>query len=171
MRKGNDMKAMGFLLTIALVSALSIAGSPRPAMADLLFCNQTSSDSYVQEGHRTPHDGLTVRGTMTVKKGTCGVIVPGRLAPHSYYLRIINNHHNYGSDTRLCVVDMADFTITAEDRPGFTCRGNIMGTGFHIAGFKNEPMYLASFVSIASYGSPTMIVTQRKDTSIHFLLK
>jgi len=165
------MKALGLLLTIALVSALTIAGSPRPAEADLQFCNQTSNDSYVQEGHRTLHDGLTVHGTTIVKKGTCGVIVPGRLTPHSYYLRIVNNHQSYGSDTRLCVVDMADFTIAAEDRPGFKCRGNIMGTGFHIAGFKNEPMYLASFVSIASYGSATMIVTQRKDTSIHFLLK
>jgi hypothetical protein len=66
---------------------------------------------------------------------------------------------------------MADFTITAEDRPGFKCRGNIVGNGFHSAGFKNEPMYLATFVSIASYGNDTMIVTQRKDTSIHFLLK
>jgi uncharacterized membrane protein len=95
-----------------------------------------------------------VPGTITVKKGTCGVVVPGRLTPHSYYLRVLNNHESYGGDNRLCVVDMADFTIAAEDKPGFKCRDSI-----------------ATFMSIPSYGHSTMIVTQRKDASIHFVLK
>ena len=165
------MKAFGFLLAVALVSTLSIAGSLRPASADLQFCNQTTSDSYIQEGHHTAHTGLTVHGTITVKKGTCGVVVPGRLTPHSYYLRVVNNHESYGSDSRLCVLNMADFTIAAEDKPGFKCRGNVIPTYYHMAGFKNEPYYLAKFMSIASYGHSTMIVTQRKDLSIHYLLK
>jgi hypothetical protein len=66
---------------------------------------------------------------------------------------------------------MADFTIAAEDKPGFKCRGNVIPTYYHMAGFKNEPYYLATFMSIASYGHSTMIVTQRKDLSIHYLLK
>jgi uncharacterized membrane protein len=148
------MKAFGFLLAVALVSTLSIAGSLRPASADLQFCNQTTSDSYIQEGHHTAHTGLTVHGTITVKKGTCGVVVPGRLTPHSYYLRVLNNHESYGGDNRLCVLNMADFTIAAEDKPGFKCRDSI-----------------ATFMSIPSYGHSTMIVTQRKDASIHFVLK
>jgi hypothetical protein len=49
---------------------------------------------------------------------------------------------------------MADFTIAAEDKPGFKCRDSI-----------------ATFMSIPSYGHSTMIVTQRKDASIHFVLK
>jgi uncharacterized membrane protein len=120
----------------------------------LQFCNQTTSDSYIQEGHHTAHTGLTVHGTITVKKGTCGVVVPGRLTPHSYYLRVLNNHESYGGDNRLCVLNMADFTIAAEDKPGFKCRDSI-----------------ATFMSIPSYGHSTMIVTQRKDASIHFVLK
>lgn len=165
------LKALGLFLAIALVSALCVAGSLRPASADLQFCNQTSSDSYIQEGHHTAHTGLTVHGTITVRKGTCGVVVPGRLTPHSYYLRVVNNHESYGGVSRLCVLNMADFTIAAEDKPGFKCRGNIIPSYYHMTGFKNEAFYLATFMSIPSYGHATMIVTQRKDASIHYLLK
>jgi hypothetical protein len=113
---------------------------------------------------------------MTVKKGTCSVIVPGRLAPHSYYLRVIQDNGSYGGADRLCIADMADFTITGEDRPGFKCRGNIVAASTSqlahvLPGFKNKPLHLASFMTIPSYGHATMIVTQRNNGTVHYVLK
>jgi uncharacterized membrane protein len=165
------MRTLGLLVVVALVWGLSVVGSLRPASADLQFCNQTASDSAVIEGYRTPHDGLSVHGLIVVKKGTCGVIVPGRLTAPTYYLRIVKSGISYGGDSSLCVVDMSDFTIEAEDKAGFKCQGPMMGNEVHIPGFKDMPLHLASFMSIASSGKSTMIVTQRNDASVHLQLK
>jgi uncharacterized membrane protein len=169
------VKVSGFLLVLVLFSTLCVAGSIRPASADLRFCNQTSADSYIIEGYHTAHDGLTVHGSIHVKKGTCGVIIPGNLAPNSYYLRVVQADRFYGGSVKLCVLDLYDFTLKDEDRPGFKCSGMFLPAGFDmpavIKGYKNKPYYLAGFMSIASYGYPTMIVTQRKDASVHYELK
>jgi hypothetical protein len=147
----------------------------RPASADFRFCNQTSADSYVIEGYHTAHDGLTVHGSILVKKGTCGVIVAGNLAPHSYYFRVLQGNVSYGGSVELCVLDMYDFTLQAEDRPGYKCSGTFLPAGFRMPaamkGFKNNRYHLAGFMSVASYGHPTLIVTQRKGASFHYELK
>jgi uncharacterized membrane protein len=165
------MKTIGLVVLGALIAASSLAVTTRPASGDLRFCNNTSSDSGVIEGHRTAHDGLTVHGIMQVKKGTCGVIVSGRLTAPTYYVRIEKDDFSYGGDSKLCVIDGYEFTFRGEDEPNFKCQGKLMGDALHIPGFTNPPKHLVSFLSLATGGKATMILTQRLDRSIHVLVK
>jgi len=165
------MKTIGLLVLLIAASTFGVAGTARPASADLRYCNQTSSESGVIEGHRTARDGLTVHGTTLVKQGTCGVIVSGRLAAPTYYVRVVKSDFSYGGDSKLCVSDVYDFTYRGEDRPDFKCEGKLMGTALHIPGFTNPELYLATFLSLAPGGKATMIVTQRKYRTIHVLVK
>ena len=154
------------------VFAASLLFFASPARAELQFCNLTGTDSQVIEGHRTGgHDGLVVNGTFIVRKGKCGVIVPGRLSARRYYLHIQENHDSYGGASRLCVYNLYHFTITNEDAPDFRCSGSVTPSNVHMPGFTNVSMHLAGFMAVDSNGEATIVVTQRKDTTIHFVLK
>jgi uncharacterized membrane protein len=157
----------------AVLSVGSMIAAPEPAQADLRYCNSTVKDARVIEGHHTSKDGLTVQGTFNVRKGTCGVIVPGSLkAAKRYYLRVLINGESYGDPAnRLCIYDVMHFTIDGEDRPSFHCGGSILPNNVRMGGFTNSSMHLADFMSIDTNGEASMVVTQRANFSMHFQLK
>jgi uncharacterized membrane protein len=163
----------GALMFAAFAIAATVAvAAPREARADLRFCNQTSKDAQVIEGHQTPKNGLVVQGTFPVRAGTCGVIVPGTLQARRYYLRVISNGEGYGSTANhLCVYDLAHFTIDGEDAPSFRCSGSVMPSNIHIAGFTNESMHLAEFMEINTNGEANAVLTQLKTLGFRYQLK
>ncbi len=46
-----------------------------------------------------------------------------------------------------------------------------MPDSFHMAGFVNVSMHLSKFMALTTNGEATATITQRRDTSIHFVLK
>ena len=166
------MKAFAALCVVAIVCVLALIAVRDNARADFRFCNETTSDSHVMEGHDVANKGLTVTGTYTVRKGTCGVIVPGRLQSKRYFFRVIWNGEEYGDHrNQLCIYDMAHFTIEDEESPHFHCRGTAMPEDVHIPGFVNERMHLAPFMAVITNGEANLLVTQRKTGGFHFQLK
>jgi uncharacterized membrane protein len=157
----------------AILSVTSMVAAPEAARADLRYCNNTVKDAQVMEGHHTSKDGLTVQGTFHVRKGTCGVIVPGTLkGARRYYLRVLINGEAYGDPAnRLCIYDVMHFTIDGEDRPSFRCGGSVLPNNIHMGGFTNSSMHLAAFMSIDTNGEASTVVTQRPNFSMHFQLK
>jgi uncharacterized membrane protein len=157
----------------AILFVASLITAPEAAQADLRYCNQTAKDAQVMEGHHTVKDGLTVQGTFNVRKGTCGVIVPGSLkAAKRYYIRVLINGEAYGdSANHLCIYDLAHFTIDDEDSKSFRCGGSVLPSNIHVGGFTNSSMHLADFMSIDTNGEANMVVTQSANFSMHFQLK
>ena len=156
----------------ALLIVMSLATAPPPAQAALRFCNRTPNDAQVVEGHKNGSEGLTVKGTLNVRRGTCSVIVPGKLKMRRYYVHVVVNGDAYGShENRLCVYPILHFTITNEDKPGFACRGTIFPEGrIKIPGFVNAKMELADFVALDTNGGPDATLTQRRDYSFNYQL-
>jgi uncharacterized membrane protein len=91
------MKPLARLPSTATVLASALLVTTKEARADLRFRNMSATDSQVLEGHRTTGDALFGRGTFTMRKGTCGVIVSEVMQAKPYYLRVLSDGEAYGA--------------------------------------------------------------------------
>jgi uncharacterized membrane protein len=165
------MQTIVMVLAAGVLVAGAIAFTQAPARADLRFCNQSNSTSRVMEGHMTSKSGFTVTGTYTVRSGTCGVIIPGKLTAKRFYLRILAPRATYGGAYNLCVMDAMHFSITDELAASFRCKTDDIQKYVHIKGFTNPEEHLAGFLDFNTNGEPSVTFTQLKNNTFRDDLK
>jgi uncharacterized membrane protein len=156
------VKVPTFLTVVIFCVAACEGGSAAAARADLRFCNQTTTPSEVIEAHVIPRQGLTVTGTVTVKAGRCGIVVPGRLTAPNYFVHVDNAGLAYGGTAHLCVLTMYSFHFEEEDASGFRCNSR---RNEFIRGVKER---LENFFGFNMGHSTTLTVTQRRNRTFHY---
>ena len=98
-----------FRLSIALITALL----PAPALAQLMFCNDTSQVTSVAIGYSD--DGTwTSEGWWTIRPGDCSTVVAGDLPKRYYYWRPTTENGAFDAESYMFCTSKKVFTIAGD---------------------------------------------------------